>query len=130
VYPCCHFLCIPDYEKLCSCNCHLQKIINVENDIAFFNQSQLSYPFQRYISYYFYSDIKYTIGIYKKNDKYFSISVGKNPWKKFNSLNIGEICKRYGGGGRENVGAVLTDNEEEAKRVQKKIKEYINSKNA
>lgn len=24
VHDCCHFLCIPDYEKMCSCSYHLQ----------------------------------------------------------------------------------------------------------
>ncbi len=29
MYPCCHFLCIPDYEKLCSCNCHLHVALGI-----------------------------------------------------------------------------------------------------
>jgi hypothetical protein len=34
-----------------------------EGQIAFFDQSHLNIPFQRYLSYYFYPDANYTIGI-------------------------------------------------------------------
>jgi len=100
-----------------------------DTGIVFFDQSDIhEVSFQRYLSYYFYPEAKYTIGIYKKNQSVYSVSVGKNPWKSFNSKNIGKICKRFGGGGRLNVGAVYKSNHVEALNTAKKIKKSLNEK--
>ena len=63
-------------------------------------------PFQRYLAYYFEPNALYSIGLYRRSGK-FAISVGKNPWKEFQSKNLGEICKAFGGGGRVNVGSIF-----------------------
>jgi hypothetical protein len=99
----------------------LKNLLEVrDSSVAYFDQSQYDIPFQRYASYYFFPSVNYTIGVYKRGHGY-SISVGKNPWKNFVSENIGNICKRYGGGGRKDVGAIITDNHEEASRISMNI---------
>ncbi len=81
--------------------------IIVENNIAFFDQSNYGFPFQRYLAYYLYPDIKYRIAIYKKNEKYV-VSVNYNFWKKEkNNINLGNMCYAFGGGGHNDVGAVM-----------------------
>ncbi len=78
----------------------------LSQDIVFFNYVENEIPFQRYMTYYYEPEARYSIGLYKRNGT-FSISVGKNPWCEFESKNIGEICQKFGGGGRENVGSVI-----------------------
>jgi hypothetical protein len=73
---------------------------------VFFDYIKNEMPFQRYFTYYFEPDALYSIGLYKRNGN-FSISVGKNPWLDFASKNIGELCHKFGGGGRINVGSIL-----------------------
>lgn len=80
----------------------------VSDNICFFDQSMVSIGFQRYLSYYFYPEIDYTIAIYKKAQNY-SISVGYNPWKNENPIDLGEIATIYGGGGRHNVAGIITE---------------------
>lgn len=103
-----------------------KELIKIEDHrIAYFDQSDLKIPFQRYISYYFYPTVDYTVAIYKKNGNTHSVSVGKNPWKDFQSRNIGKICKRYGGGGRPDVGAINTKDHLDAVNIAKKIKKIL-----
>jgi hypothetical protein len=74
------------------------------NEIVFFDYVKNDMPFQRYMTYYYEPGAYYSIGLYKRDGKY-SISIGKNPWLDIPSKNIGEICRKFGGGGRINVGS-------------------------
>jgi hypothetical protein len=94
-------------------------------EIAYFNLTGTGIPFNRYLAYYFYPDLSYTIGIYEKKRQAFVISVGKNPWKQFPAKNIGKTCMRYGGGGRKEVGAVMVNDYNSAVEISKKIRSYL-----
>lgn len=94
-------------------------------EIAYFDLANRDIPFQRYLSYYFHPKLSYTIGLYKKNKLSFVVSVGKNPWKQFQSENVGKICKRYGGGGRKDVGAIMVGDYKSAVNISKKIRKYL-----
>jgi hypothetical protein len=101
----------------------ISKIIKVENQVAFFDQSPYDFPFQRYLVYHLYPNIYYRIGIFKKKDSY-SISINYNNWKKdnnskdeINKINLGKLCKKYGGGGRFNVGGILKQTHQEALNI-------------
>jgi hypothetical protein len=85
----------------------------IQPQIGFFDYVKYQMPFQRYLFYYFEPEAFYSIGIYGRTGKY-AVSVGKNPWKEFQSKNIGTICETFGGGGRLNVGSVLVSNYKKA----------------
>lgn len=89
-------------------------------DVVLFNYVEHEIPFQRYMTYYYEPEARYAVGLYKRNGT-FSISVGKNPWREFASKNIGEICQKYGGGGRENVGSVIIANYTQALNITNDI---------
>jgi hypothetical protein len=51
---------------------------------------------------------------------------GRNPWKKFQSRNLGAIAMKYGGFGRQDVGGILVKTHYEAKSlVNLLIKDFI-----
>lgn len=60
----------------------------------------------RYLGYLYNPDADYTITIDKRGYNYY-IGVGYNPWKIGNLTNVGSLLKKFGGGGRMNVGAAL-----------------------
>jgi hypothetical protein len=93
---------------------------------VFFDYVKNDIPFQRYFTYYYEPDALYSIGLYKRNGK-IAISVGKNPWLDFASKNVGEICHRFGGGGRINVGSILISDYSKALAVVNSICEYLST---
>ena len=60
----------------------------------------------RDMPYFFFNTIDYTIGIYRRNENY-ALSIGYNPWKNNNMIELGEISKKYNGGGRKNVAGII-----------------------
>jgi len=99
----------------------IRELIEIHDEVAFFDQSAYIIPFQRYTAYYLYPDISFRVGIYKKDKKY-SISVNYNAWlNKRNTINLGSLCRRLGGGGRFDVGGILTDSHTEALNKSKKL---------
>ncbi len=99
----------------------LSNQIVIENNTAFFDQSDYDFPFQRYLPYYLYPEINYRIAIYKRNKKYV-VSVNYNVWKKEkNNINLGNVCYTLGGGGHNDVGAVMTNNHHDAQKIAKII---------
>lgn len=96
----------------------------LSQDIVLFDYVENEIPFQRYMTYYYEPEASYSIGLYKRNGTY-SISVGKNPWREFESVNIGEICRKYGGGGRENVGSVIVNNYSNALDIVNEIQNTL-----
>lgn len=112
-----------DLKKLLEEESHnlllLKDKIKVENNICIFDQSDYAIQYQRYLPYYYYPDIDFTIGIYRK-DKY-SISIGYNPWKNSSNIDLGSLAKSYGGGGRKNVAGILTNSKIEANQIVESI---------
>lgn len=96
----------------------------LKGNVCFFDQSKVSGNFQRYVSYYFYPDIDYTIAIYKKENNY-SVSIGYNPWKNNNDINLGEVAKHFGGGGRMNVAGILANSYSQAQEISDSIINYL-----
>ena len=99
----------------------VSKLITVDRRIAFFDQSMYDLPFQRYLAYHLYPEIDYRVAIFKK-DNLFSISVNYNVWKKEkNQVDLGALCKKFGGGGRSDVGGVLSTSYDNAIMIAKSI---------
>lgn len=97
----------------------------VENNICFFDQSSENIQYQRYLPYYYFPDIDYTIGIFKKGDGY-SISIGYNPWKDNNNIDLGKLTEKYNGGGRYNIAGIIVNSIEDGFSIAKSIKSEIN----
>jgi hypothetical protein len=86
------------------------KLEILPGDIAFFDYVKNKISFQRYLAFYFRPDVRYSLGLYQRGATVYSLSVGKNPWQDFASINIGDICRKFGGGGRINVGSISFPN--------------------
>jgi hypothetical protein len=98
----------------------------LEGVIVFIDQAKYDLPFQRYLGYYLFPEAFYRIGIYKKSDQ-FSISINYNIWKKEkNNIDLGNLCRKYGGGGRFDVGAILKNSYKEAIEIALLLKNNIN----
>jgi hypothetical protein len=60
----------------------------------------------KFIPYFLFPDTHYVVGVSLTPTRA-KVSVGSNPWKSARrSVNIAELCERYGGGGHPVVGAV------------------------
>lgn len=72
----------------------------------------------KFIPYYFYPDCHYVVGISKGAGRT-KISVGSNPWYAARrTVNIADLCARYGGGGHPVVGAVSFGEDQLARAQQ------------
>lgn len=60
----------------------------------------------RYAPYHRYPNAKYSIVLYNADDGP-KITAMRNPWQEFQSVPLGEIFRRYGGGGHRRVASVL-----------------------
>lgn len=109
---------------------HLREHIELVDNIAIVEldqeDSKLSFN-TRYLSYYFYPNIEYTITKSKRNNSY-HIGVGYNPWKSNNEINIGLYLKLFGGGGRKNVGAVMTTDKPRYNNISTQIIYYFSKR--
>jgi hypothetical protein len=67
----------------------------------------------RYAPYLAYPNARYSIGIlpYRNGAK---ITAMRNPWRRFESRPLGQIFRRYGGGGHQRVASVLLRNKAKA----------------
>ncbi len=64
----------------------------------------------RYAPYHLFPNARYSAGIIR-SDEDAKIVVMRNPWVEFDSVPLGVICERYGGGGHHRVGAVALKGE-------------------
>ena len=107
------------------------KNITLMKDRSSFNDGVVSYDIidqgscspNKFISYYLFPECHYVVGLSRTNNK-IKISVGSNPWySQRRTVNIAELCAKYGGGGHPVVGAIsLVENEiNEARQITKDI---------
>ena len=68
--------------------------------------------YNKFIPYFLFPDCHYVVGVSLSATRA-KVSVGSNPWQSARrTVNIAELCERYGGGGHPVVGAVsLATNE-------------------
>ena len=60
--------------------------------------------FSRYSPYYFARDALYSVVLYREATR-FKVLCMRNPWVEFESMDLGALCQRSGGGGHWRVGA-------------------------
>ena len=77
----------------------------------------------RYAPYYFTRDALYSVVLYRESSR-FKVVCMRNPWIEFESMDLGALCQRYGGGGHRRVGAVafLPHDEERAQVVLEELR--------
>lgn len=62
----------------------------------------------RYSPYVFLPDARYSVTLVNSQSGA-KITAMRNPWRNFNSVQLGDIFKKYGGGGHQRVASVIID---------------------
>jgi hypothetical protein len=98
--------------------------LQLEEGVAFFDLTDVAVDgFNKFIPYHLAQGVRYTVGV-TASPRRAKVSVGSNPWERPAPLvNLGELCRRYGGGGHATVGAVSlpADQREAARRAAREI---------
>jgi len=81
--------------------------------IAVFDVDSTDVIVSRYAPYYLFPEARYSVGIVTSPDGA-SIKAMRNPWLEFPSVPLGEIFRRFGGGGHQRVGALVLTQERAA----------------
>jgi hypothetical protein len=82
-------------------------IVLLEDQIAAFDvESAGDVIVSRYLPYYFFPEARYSIGIFRLPNAA-RITAMRNPWLDFESVSLGNIFERYGGGGHQRVASVF-----------------------
>lgn len=103
-----------------------KKISKITGRVIFVDSAKAGAQFSNYLSYYFYPKIDYTLTLEFYGD-YYHLNVGKNPWKKTPAkIHIGEMLKKYGGGGHKTVGGMERKTKPEILKIAGEIIEYLN----
>jgi len=60
----------------------------------------------RYSPYVFFPEARYSVGLVRSADGD-KITAMRNPWRDFESVELGDLMRKYGGGGHRRVGSVM-----------------------
>ena len=91
-----------------------------------FDLRRARYPYQRFVPYFLYPEARFVVGRFARNGHQ-EVSVGSNPWRPFQGPNIGALCARYGGGGREQVGGITLRSSRQAQEAAREISALLRS---
>lgn len=99
------------FEKVDRLTClglrRMENSIRLESsNIATFDVDSRDVVINRYSPYHFYSDARYSIGIVR-NDQYVRVTAMRNPWLDFESVPLGLLFQKFGGGGHARVASVV-----------------------
>jgi len=72
--------------------------------------------YSRYAPYHFDRDALYSVVLFRSPTGLKVLSM-RNPWIQFDSLHLGDLCRRLGGGGHERVGAIAFSPDEHERAV-------------
>jgi len=104
-----------------------KKISTVTGRAVFVDGTKTKAQLSNYFGCYFYPKIDYTVTL-EFYGRYYHLSVGKNPWKKTPiRVHIGEMLKKYGGGGHKTVGGMERKTKSEILKIAGEVIEYLNS---
>jgi hypothetical protein len=78
----------------------------VDGQIATFDVEPGDAIVNRYSPYYFFDSARYSAGIVRTK-RGAHLTTMRNPWREFESVNLGKLCERYGGGGHRRVGSIM-----------------------
>lgn len=85
----------------------VQDSIRVQDHTAIFEADTDGVLINRYSPYYFYPDALYSVGITHSPDATTKITAMRNPWRNFESVNLGQFMRQFGGGGHQRVGSLI-----------------------
>lgn len=105
----------------------LKEKLSIKGNVCLFDQGESNMGYQRFLPYYYYPDLDYVVGIYP-SDKNYKISLGYNPWKTDNVIDLGKEAKKFGGGGRMNVAGIVVNDYRTALDVAKALIKRLGSK--
>lgn len=98
----------------------------VTGKVVFVDGSKTKIQLSGYFSYYFYPEIEFAVTL-EFYSGYYHLNVGKNLWKKTGSkIHIGELLKKYGGGGHKTVGGVEKETKPEILKIVEEVIQYLN----
>ena len=85
----------------------------------------------RYSPYYWRPDARYSVTL-ARSQKGTTIRAMRNPWRNFESVQLGQIFQQYGGGGHQRVGALVIppDRDVDAEEIISKIVQDIRAQDA
>ena len=84
--------------------------LKVEGDATFVDLIGTDFATLRFAPYYLHPKVLYAVRVTKRG-KFYHVGVGANPWmtaaarKKHADVHIGELMRKFGGGGHKNAGA-------------------------
>lgn len=86
--------------------------------------------YNKFIPYYLAPLVNYSVALIRLERGY-KVSVGTNPWSPpARPMDLGKLCKQYGGGGHFSVGGIpfYADQAEHAEEVAQEILELLREK--
>jgi hypothetical protein len=96
--------------------------------VSFVDIQRIRFKPLRFAPYYVYPKTRYAVRLGWKGSLH-HVGVGFNPWiRSGNTINIGTLLKRYGGGGHRDVGAVDFKKRTDAERAVNEIIGILNHK--
>jgi hypothetical protein len=102
----------------------LKGALRVDGGVAsFIVDSPPDVLIHRYAPYVFAPDARYSAGPIRLVDR-IRLSVMRNPWIDFESIHLGSLCARFGGGGHQRVGAA-TFAPAEHEKAQSALREIV-----
>lgn len=105
----------------------LKKIAEPRGAAIFVDETKTRLDIPRYLAYFLYPKFDYVVTLGRYNNGLYYLGVGKNPWKKTPAkVHIGEILKKYGGGGHKTVGGMERKTKPEILKIAGEVIEYLN----
>ena len=105
-----------------------QKEAVIKGKVSFTDETGQEILFSNFFCYSLFPELPYATYI-SRGTKDFHLHIGRNPWlKPASALNLGELMKKYGGGGHEGVGGAEAKTKEEALKIMEELIEYLNQR--
>lgn len=98
------------------------KAVRLAGDVVVFNVNREAVLVDRYVGFLFHPQARYSVGVIH-SDKGTTVTAMRNPWLDFESANLGEFMRQFGGGGHQRVGALILpkDRESESEEVVSRL---------
>jgi hypothetical protein len=104
-------------EQAISC---IRGVAVVDKHVAFIDLAGHAELFHRYAVYYLWPDLKFQVALYKVGSVY-KLTVGANPWGKYEGPDLSALCEKFGGGGHPSVAGVMVVSRRQALRIASEI---------
>ncbi|PYQ30750.1 MAG: hypothetical protein DMF56_08085 [Acidobacteria bacterium] len=84
----------------------LRDTVRVRNEIILFEVDAHGVMLNRYAPWLFFPEARYSVGVVR-GDHGTKVTTMRNPWREFESVHLGEIAQRFGGGGHQRVASIV-----------------------